>query len=70
MPTNKVTAPDGAPPTQAELTDEDVQLQAHALAGYVQRGGSASRWLDSKGFAQADRSAILIAYADVEDQAS
>ncbi len=52
-----------------ELSPEAVRHEARALADYVRRGGSASRWLDSKGFAEADRAAILTAWADVEAEA-
>jgi hypothetical protein len=51
----------------ADLSPADVQLQAKALADFVRRGGSVSRWLDSKDFAPADRDAVLLAWADLED---
>ncbi len=50
-----------------ELSDEQIREQAARLADFVCRGGSASRWLDSKGFLPGDRAAILVAWADIED---
>lgn len=51
-----------------ELSDVDVRLQAEALANYVVRGGSASRWLEVKEFLPDDRTAILTAYGDLMDE--
>ena len=51
-----------------EMSDEAVLHQAEALADYVNRGGSASRWLDSKDFTPADRAAVLVALHDLEDE--
>ncbi|HVO12176.1 MAG TPA: hypothetical protein VMX54_15655 [Vicinamibacteria bacterium] len=47
-----------------------VRHQAEQLAGYVAKPSSrgASFWLDSKGFAEADRAAIVQALADLEDE--
>jgi hypothetical protein len=49
-----------------ELDDRAVHDQAEALAAFVRRGGSISRWLDSKGFLPDDRGRVLLAYADQE----
>jgi hypothetical protein len=49
-----------------ELTDAQVLDQALACADYVRRGGAASLWLDSKGFALGDRAAIVLALGDLE----
>lgn len=53
-----------------ELSDASAYDQALQLAEYSRRGGSVSRWLDSKGFLPGDRAAILRAWADLEEQAS
>jgi hypothetical protein len=50
-----------------ELNDAAVREQAACLAEYVRRGGSASRWLDSKDFSPADRVAVLVALGDAEE---
>lgn len=52
-----------------ELSPETVQHQARALADFIRRGGSASRWLDSKAFLPGDRAAILLVWADLEAEA-
>lgn len=44
------------------MTREDAILQAEALADYLGRGGSWSRWWWSKGFSRSDRAAIRAAY--------
>lgn len=51
-----------------ELSDEAVLQQAEALVAFVRRGGSASRWLDSKDFLPRDRAAILLGWGDLEDE--
>lgn len=53
-----------------ELTDAQAREQAQALDDYVKRGGAASRWLDSKGFCQADRAAILLALVDLDQESA
>lgn len=45
-----------------ELNYEEVQAQAKALWGYVQRGGNAVKWLRSKAFTTEDQGAICAAY--------
>jgi len=55
------------PTTRRELSDETVRLQAEALRAYVARGGSASRWLDSRDILPGDRAAVLLAWADLEE---
>jgi hypothetical protein len=52
--------------TERELPDAVIIDQALALSDYVRRGGAASRWLDSKGFAPGDRAAIVLALGDLE----
>jgi len=63
---------DGTTPIVArrELSASAVRHQAEQLAGYVAKPSSrgASFWLDSKGFAEADRAAIVQALADLEDE--
>jgi hypothetical protein len=49
------------------VTDDAVQHQAEALAAYLSRGGAATRWLDSKDLAPADRGRILVALTDLLD---
>jgi hypothetical protein len=53
-----------------ELSDAGIEHQVAAFADHVRRGGSASRWLESKDFSEADRAAILAAYHDLEEEAS
>ncbi len=53
-------------PQRRELTDEEVQRQAEVLSDFVARGGAGARWLSSKKFAPADRTAILVAYSDMD----
>ena len=64
MDTKHVTTP------CRELTKAQVHEQAMKLADFVRRGGSASRWLDSKQFLPADRAAILLVLAWTEKESA
>jgi hypothetical protein len=48
-----------------ELNDAAAADQARALAAYVRRGGLPNRWFETKGFSDADRSAVLAALSKV-----
>jgi putative metallopeptidase len=61
------TSPGGARVMRRELTDTQVIEQAQAAQAHVKRGGSLSRWLDSKGFTGADRTAIVVAVSELDD---
>jgi hypothetical protein len=49
-----------------ELSDAQILEQARACSDYVARGGSASRWIDSKDFRPADRRRVLVALSELE----
>jgi hypothetical protein len=53
-----------------ELSDLQVQEQAQHLAAFVDRGGNASRWFESKGFLAGDADAILLAWIEIREMAS
>lgn len=55
-----------------ELSRDDIERQAEALAAYLNKSGNrgAAEWFFSKDIAPADRAAILVALADPEEAAA